>query len=47
MSAAQAVAAASDYADLVCDEQRLLWIEFHPEDGRSLIHEWTEAGQRC
>ncbi|WP_339648718.1 alpha/beta hydrolase family protein [Halopseudomonas pelagia] len=47
LDAAQAVAAASDYADLVCDEQRLLWVEFHPEDGRSLIHEWTEAGQRC
>lgn len=45
-TAAQAVAAASDYADLVCDEERLLWIEFHPEDGRNLVHEWTPGGQR-
>lgn len=45
--AARAVAATGDYADMVCDETRLLWVEFHPEEARSLVHEWTEAGQRC
>lgn len=45
-SARQAVVAGTDYADLCCDEQRLLWVEFQPGDGRNVVVEWTEGGLR-
>ena len=46
-SAADAVAAGTDYADLSCDEQRVLWVEFFPEQGLNAIIEWTPEGTRC
>ncbi|WP_304640502.1 alpha/beta hydrolase family protein [Pseudomonas sp.] len=46
-SAADAVAASADYADLVCDETRVLWVETNPSLGRSLIMEWTAGHLRC
>lgn len=45
-SAAAAVAAGTDYADLTCDEQRVLWVEFYPEEGANAVVEWTPAGTR-
>ncbi len=45
-SAADAVAAATDYADLICDEQRVLWVEFFPGEGASAAVEWTPRGTR-
>lgn len=45
-SAAAAVAAGTDYADLVCDEQRLLWVQFVPAEGRNIVMEWTPRGTR-
>ena len=45
-SAADAVAAGTDYADLTCDEQRVLWAEFFPEEGLNAIVEWTPRGTR-
>ena len=45
-SAAKAVAAGTDYADLTCDEQRLLWVEFLPGEGRNTAVEWTPQGTR-
>jgi dipeptidyl aminopeptidase/acylaminoacyl peptidase len=45
-SASQAVVAAGDYADLCCDDQRLLWVELYPGEGRSLVMEWTPTGVR-
>lgn len=45
-SAADAVAAGTDYADLTCDEQRVLWVEFFPGEGRSAVVEWTPRGTR-
>lgn len=46
-SAGVAVAASADYADLACDERRLVWVELNPTLGRSLIMEWTANGLRC
>ncbi|WP_193075818.1 alpha/beta hydrolase family protein [Pseudomonas sp. FME51] len=45
-SAADAVAAGTDYADLTCDEQRALWVAFLPEEGLNTIIEWTPQGTR-
>ena len=45
-SAAAAVAAGTDYADLVCDEQRLLWVQFMPDEGRNVVVESTPRGTR-
>ena len=45
-SAADAVASGTDYADLTCDEQRVLWVEFFPGEGRSAVVEWTPRGTR-
>ena len=45
-SAADAVAAGTDYADLTCDEQRVLWVEFYPGEGANAVVEWTPAGTR-
>ena len=45
-SAADAVAAGTDYADLTCDDQRVLWVEFFPEEGLNAVVEWTSAGTR-
>lgn len=45
-SAADAVAMGTDYADLTCDEERLLWVEFLPAEGRSTAVEWTPQGAR-
>ena|SRR5690554_1655905 len=44
--AADAVAAGTDYADLTCDEQRVLWVEFFPAEGLSAVVEWTPTGTR-
>ena len=45
-SAAEAIAGGTDYADLTCDEQRVLWVEFLPGEGRSAVMEWTPDGIR-
>lgn len=45
-TAADAVATGTDYADLSCDEQRLLWVEFLPGEARSIVVEWTPQGSR-
>ncbi len=47
-SAEHAVAGGGDYADLCCDERRLLWIELLPATGRSVVMQWTEErGIEC
>src|SRR5690606_17587616 len=45
-SAADAVAAGTDYADLTCDEQRVVWVEFLPSAGLSAAVQWTGGAVR-
>ncbi|CEA05174.1 prolyl oligopeptidase family protein [Pseudomonas saudimassiliensis] len=40
-SAADAVAAGTDYADLTCDDQRVVWVEFLPAAGLSAAMQWA------
>lgn len=46
-SAAQAVAAGTDFADLKVNEQGLFWNEFRPADGACRIWHWRDHQARC
>lgn len=46
-SAAQAVAAGTDFAELKVNEQGLFWNEFRPADGACRIWHWHDQQARC
>ena len=46
-SAAQAVAAGTDFAELQVGAQGLFWNEYRPEDGACRIWHWQDAKARC
>ncbi|MDR6961120.1 dipeptidyl aminopeptidase/acylaminoacyl peptidase [Pseudomonas brassicacearum] len=46
-SAAQAVAAGTDFAELQVGVQGLFWNEYRPEDGACRIWHWQDAKTRC
>ncbi|MBC3365734.1 S9 family peptidase [Pseudomonas sp. SWRI154] len=46
-SAAQAVAAGVDFAELQLGHQGLFWNEYRPEDGACRIWQWQDAKARC
>ncbi|WP_434560534.1 prolyl oligopeptidase family serine peptidase [Pseudomonas sp. Z4-20] len=46
-SAAQAVAAGVDFAELQLGPQGLFWNEYRPEDGACRIWQWQDAKARC
>ncbi|MBC3377007.1 S9 family peptidase [Pseudomonas sp. SWRI92] len=46
-SAAQAVAAGVDFAELQRGPQGLFWNEYRPEDGACRIWQWQDAKARC
>ena len=46
-SAAQAVAAGTDFAELKVGAQGLFWNEYRPEDGACRIWHWQDAKARC
>ncbi|NER64692.1 S9 family peptidase [Pseudomonas sp. MAFF212427] len=46
-SAQQAVAAGTDYAELMASPQGLFWNEFRPQDGACRIWQWRDGQARC
>ncbi|AHL36314.1 peptidase S9 [Pseudomonas brassicacearum] len=46
-SAAQAVAAGTDFSELQVGPQGLFWNEYRPEDGACRIWHWQDAKARC
>ncbi len=47
LSAAQAVAAGVDFAELDVSSAGLFWNEYRPEDGASRIWHWYANSKRC